>query len=331
MEWSPDQANEGDIVDQRGAGGGGGGGVDLGSVLGGVLGGGRSSGGGRGKKAGGGVMGMILVVAAMFILPKLLGGGGGFDLNSMPNLDGIPQVSSGAIEEQGKTGDVSIPPEADPDLELKQFANVVITDVNDMWTEQFNAAGRDYQRTRMVLFSGGVQSGCGSASSAMGPFYCGAEGDNQVYIDLSFFKELSEKFGAAGDFAQAYVIAHEVGHHVQNELGISAEVRKIEARDPDAAEGPDGLSVRQELQADCLAGVWAHSAYQDGKLEPGDIDEALAAAAGVGDDRIQSQATGRINPEGFTHGTSAQRTAWFTTGYQSGDSDSCDTFSVNNL
>ncbi len=324
MEWSPDEADEGDIIDRR-AGGGGGSGVDLGSVLGGALGGG----GGRGKKAGGGLMGVVLMVAAIFILPKLMGGGGGFDLSTVPGLEQLPQVSSGAIESSGDPSDMSVPPDSDPDLELKQFSNVVITDVNDMWAEQFSAAGRQYQRTQMVLFASGTSSGCGNASSAMGPFYCGA--DNLVYIDLDFFRDLATRFGAAGDFAQAYVIAHEVAHHVQNELGISDEVRRIEARDPDAATGPDGLSVRQELQADCLAGVWAHSAFEEGRLEPGDIDEALAAAAGVGDDRIQRQATGSVNPEGFTHGTSAQRSAWFTTGYQSGDSDSCDTFSVNNL
>jgi predicted metalloprotease len=218
---------------------------------------------------------------------------------------------------------------------LASFAKVLITDTNDVWQDQFEKANRKYSRAKLVLFSGGVQSGCGPASAEMGPFYCPA--DSLVYIDLGFFQELDQRFGAAGDFAQAYVIAHEVGHHVQNELGISSQVRKLEQEDPDAGKGEDGLSVRLELQADCLAGIWAHSRYERGqadptkRLEDGDIDEALDAAEAVGDDSIQKASTGRVNPEGFTHGSAKQRKKWFKVGYDSGDSDKCDTFSADPL
>lgn len=330
MEWDKDEANASDIVDRRGAGGGGVGGLGAGGLggLGGILGGML---GGRGRK--GGVVGVLIVLAATFLLPRILAGSG-FDVsNAGLDLPGVP--SGGQLPGLGDATDASLPAAADPNPELTQFANVLITDTNDIWQEQFDAAGKNYDRTKLVLFTGGVTSACGRASAAMGPFYC--PGDNLVYIDLSFFEELASRFGAAGDFAQAYVIAHEVGHHVQDQLGISDQVRRIEQDDPDAAAGPDGLSVRTELQADCLAGVWAHTRYERGqsdptkRLEDGDIEEALAAAAGVGDDSIQEAATGRVDPEGFTHGTSAQRQRWFTTGYDTGDSERCDTFSVDEL
>jgi len=325
MEWDKDEADASDVIDRRGAPGGGGGGPDLGAVLGGALGGGGA------RK--GGLMGVVVLVLAAFILPKLLGGGG-FDVsNSGLNLPGMP--SGGQLPGTGDSTDASLPASDDPNPELTQFANVIITDTNDVWEQQFADAGRRYDRTKMVLFTGGVDTACGSASSAMGPFYC--PGDQLVYIDLSFFQELATRFGAAGDFAQAYVIAHEVGHHVQDELGISAQVRELEQQNPGSADGPGGLSVRTELQADCLAGVWAHSRYERGESDPtkrlddGDIDEALAAASGVGDDSIQESATGRVNPDAFTHGTSEQRSRWFKKGYDSGDSEDCDTFSVDEL
>jgi hypothetical protein len=176
----------------------------------------------------------------------------------------------------------------------------------------------------MVLFREAVRSACGIAGSATGPFYC--PGDAKVYLDLSFFDELRRRFGAPGDFAQAYVIAHEVGHHVQNLLGIEREVRRLQADRPDAA---NDLSVRMELQADCLAGVWGHSTAQRGILEEGDVEEGLNAAAAIGDDRIQRQMQGYVQPESFTHGSSQQRVEWFRKGLSTGDPDACDTFSSN--
>ncbi|MCB1283237.1 MAG: zinc metallopeptidase [Microthrixaceae bacterium] len=325
MEWDPKEADTGDIIDRRGAASSGGGGLGgLGSILG-------------GGKAKGGLAGVVIALVAAFLIPALSGGGGGsgidlsgLGLDNLPGLDGME-----AMPANGDAADVSIDPASDPDRELKEFANVVVTDSNDFWEEQFAAAKIPYDRTKMVLFSGAVRSGCGSADSAMGPFYCPA--DKLVYIDLSFFEELASRFGAPGDFAQAYVIAHEVGHHVQNELGVMDQVAKAEQRDPGARSGATGLSVRTELQADCFAGVWAHSRYERGQADPtkrlddGDIEEALSAAEGVGDDTLQRQATGRVNPEGFSHGTAEQRQKWFTTGYDSGDPDRCDTFSADRL
>jgi len=190
------------------------------------------------------------------------------------------------------------------------------------WQEQFAAAGRDYPPTQLVLFEDFVSTACGDATSEVGPFYCPV--DQLVYLDLGFFRELATRFSAPGDFAQAYVIAHEFGHHVQNVTGISDRVRQAQQSNP---EQQGELSIRLELQADCLAGIWGHSTFEEGILESGDLAEALAAAAAVGDDRIQAQASGRINPETWTHGSSEQRTEWFLRGFQSGDPDACDTFS----
>lgn len=325
MEWDADEADAGDLIDRRGGGASGGAlGGGMGAILGGLL-------AGRGRK--GGMFGTLLVLAAVIVLPRLLSGGG-FDI-STAGLDRLPDLGSGGqLPGIGDAGDASLPA-GDPDPELTTFANVLITDTNDIWQEQFAAAGRPYDRAPLVLFDGSVSSGCGSATAAVGPFYCPA--DERVYIDLSFFDQLAGRFGAGGDFAQAYVIAHEVGHHVQNELGIMAQVRRLEQEDPDASEGADGLSVRTELQADCLAGVWAHSRYERGQADPskrlddGDIAEALRAAEGVGDDSIQRSATGRVDPDSFTHGTSEQRRRWFTRGYDSGDSRRCDAFSADSL
>ena len=196
-------------------------------------------------------------------------------------------------------------------------------DINDFWAARFNqAGGTGYRVTTVNVFTGVVQTGCGNATSDVGPFYCPA--DQQVYLDVAFFRDLDQRFRAPGDFAQAYVVAHEIGHHVQNVTGIFAQVDRAKRADPGQA---NELSIRTELQADCLAGVWGHSTYERGLLESGDLEEGLAAAAAVGDDRIQSQATGQINPETWTHGSSEQRTKWFRRGFDSGDPASCDTFS----
>jgi predicted metalloprotease len=209
---------------------------------------------------------------------------------------------------------------------MEEFVGFVVQNVQDSWAQLFSEAGQQYQPTVLVLFDGATTSGCGNASARTGPFYCPA--DAKVYLDLSFFRELQERFGAPGDFAQAYVIAHEVGHHVQNVLGISDEVRAEQQASPDDA---NELSVRLELQADCLAGVWGHAAAEQEILEPGDLEEGLAAAAAIGDDRLQAQATGQVNPDTWTHGSSEQRQDWFSRGFEQGDVESCDTFSENQV
>ncbi|NNL57283.1 MAG: zinc metallopeptidase, partial [Pseudomonadales bacterium] len=201
-------------------------------------------------------------------------------------------------------------------------------DTETTWHEIFRSKGYTYEEPKLVLFSGAVQSACGFAKAAMGPFYC--PGDKKVYIDLSFYNDLKARHGAPGDFAQAYVVAHEVGHHIQTILGISSKVQQQKQRLGKAEANQ--LSVRQELQADCLAGVWGyHADKARNMLESGDIDEALTAAAAIGDDRLQKQARGYVTPESFTHGSSEQRIRWFKTGFASGDIDSCDTFSVARL
>jgi predicted metalloprotease len=250
---------------------------------------------------------LILIVAVVIGLQMC--GGAAFDI---PGLD-LPQAPV-----QGE----SIPPEADPDADLVNFVEFVVDDVQTVWDSQFRRAGDQYEFADLILFEQGVDTGCGPASSDVGPFYCPA--DSQVYIDLDFFRELRRRFGAPGDFAQAYVIAHEYGHHVQNLLGISDEVNRLQQADPDQA---NELSIRMELQADCLAGVWGYTTQERGILEPGDLQEGLGAAAAVGDDRIQGQATGTTNPETWTHGSSEQRQEWFSKGFETGDPDSCNTFS----
>ncbi len=209
---------------------------------------------------------------------------------------------------------------------LVEFVSFVLDDAQGVWTEQFRGLGQEYQRAKLVLFTDAVRSGCGHAEQAMGPFYCPA--DTKVYIDLGFYRELQSRFGAPGDFAQAYVIAHEIGHHVQNLLGIEGRMREAQQRRPDQAKA---LSVRMELQADCFAGVWGHSTTQRNLLDQGDVDEGLGAAAAVGDDRIQEQATGRVNPESWTHGSAEQRMRWFRRGLQSGRVADCDAFAARSL
>ncbi|MGH7469310.1 MAG: KPN_02809 family neutral zinc metallopeptidase [Longimicrobiales bacterium] len=211
---------------------------------------------------------------------------------------------------------------APPADEMGEFVSVVLGYTEDTWNELFAAEGQKYPQPQLVLFSGAVQSACGITQSAVGPFYCPRDGS--VYIDLEFYRDLRDRFGAPGDFAQAYVIAHEVGHHVQNVSG-SME-RTMPGR-----SGPGSAAVRVELQADCYAGVWGHHARRRNLLEPGDMEEALNAAAAIGDDRIQRKTQGQVVPESFTHGTSEQRSRWFKRGFETGDPRQCDTFSATDL
>jgi predicted metalloprotease len=218
--------------------------------------------------------------------------------------------------------------QTEEDRQLAEFVSVVLADTEDTWNQIFRENGRSYAEPSLVLFSGAVQSACGFAEAAMGPFYC--PGDGKVYIDLSFYRDLKKKMNAPGDFAQAYVIAHEVGHHVQNLVGIMGQMDSM--RRQLSKTEYNRLMVRLELQADCFAGLWAHHADRARKVvEPGDIDEALNAASQIGDDRLQKQQRGYITPDSFTHGTSAQRVRWFQQGYQSGKMGSCDTFNAASL
>jgi predicted metalloprotease len=256
----------------------------------------------------GGGIGIVLLLVVVFAFQLCSGGGFGIPGDPLDDLGGA-QAPAGASGPE-------------PQDRPAQFVDAVFDDVQIMWEQDvFGPAGRRYEDTSIVLFTDRTGSGCGVASSATGPFYCPADG--LVYLDLGFFRELERRFGAPGDFAQAYVIAHEVGHHVQTLLGTNAAVQRESRENPELA---NELSVRLELQADCFAGVWAASVYERGILEPGDIAEGLAAAEAVGDDRIQEQTQGRLDPETFTHGTSEQRSTWFRRGLDSGDPASCDTF-----
>ncbi len=209
------------------------------------------------------------------------------------------------------------------ETEQVAFVKAILADTEDTWQKLFAEAGRKYEYPRLVLYRGAIQSACGTGRSAMGPFYC--PGDHRVHLDLGFFDELARRHGAPGDFAQAYVIAHEIGHHVQTLLGTSARVQKARRSLGEAAG--NRLSVRQELQADCYAGIWAHHANRSRQLlEKGDMEEGLTAANAIGDDRLQREATGRVSPDSFTHGTSGQRVRWFSRGYKQGTLNACDTF-----
>jgi uncharacterized protein len=272
-----------------------------------------------GKAGGGlGILGVLIALAFTFF-----GGGGGsggfnlpIDINQLPGVQGAP-AGGGTAAHAPATDDET------------QFIAFVIDDVQQAWQAIFQQAGRQYQPTRVVLFDGQTSTGCGAADSSVGPFYCPA--DRLVYLDAGFFRELASRFQVegseqAGSFAQAYVIAHEVGHHIQNLLGVSDQVNQKQQRDPGNA---GEWSIRLELQADCFAGVWGHAAYGEGLVDQADIDQAIDAAQAVGDDRIQEQTTGRIDREHWTHGSSAQRAKWFRTGFDSGQTDRCDTFSVD--
>jgi predicted metalloprotease len=232
-----------------------------------------------------------------------------------------PALSTEETGGGAPTEDFATTPEEE---QLADFMSFVLDDLQATWRQILPRAGTEYQDARMVLFREAVRSGCGMAPAAAGPFYCPA--DQRVYLDLSFFVELDQKFGAPGDFAQAYVIAHEIGHHVQNLLGIEREVRRLQSQNPQAV---NELSVRMELQADCFAGVWGSSTAQRGILESGDVEEGLDAAAAIGDDRIQEQMQGYVHPDSFTHGSSDQRVGWFRKGLSTGDPEACDTFGAS--
>lgn len=234
-----------------------------------------------------------------------------------------------AVQSSRPAGQSSEPYQASPEeQEQAEFVAVVLADTEDVWTQVFKERGQTYQKPKLVLFSGMVQSACGYAQAAMGPFYC--PGDRKVYIDLAFYKDLQKQLHSPGDFARAYVVAHEIGHHVQKLLGISDQVDQ--ARRQLSKKDFNKVSVRLELQADCFAGVWTNRADRmRGILEPGDIEEALNAASNIGDDRLQKQAKGYVTPDSFTHGSSAQRVRWFNQGYQAGDINSCNTFEARSL
>ncbi len=266
------------------------------------------------KTVGGGLGTIVLVLAALYfgVDPTVFLGSGGTTPASMgPGPQGQPQspaLRSGAEDE------------------LKQFVSVVLADTEDTWHDLFQQLDARYREPKLVLFSGATRSACGLGQAAMGPFYCPE--DQKVYIDLAFYDELRSQYGAPGDFAQAYVIAHEIGHHVQNLLGISDEVQSARQR-VSKTQGNE-LSVRLELQADCLAGVWAHHADRARNiLEVGDAEEALRAAAAIGDDRLQKQARGYVTPDSFTHGSSEQRMRWFRRGLERGELAACDTFAAD--
>ncbi len=291
MRWREGRRSQ-NVEDHRGQGGGGGGGM-----------------GGFGMKFG---LGTIILIAVAYFLgidPRLVMGVMGGIQGSAP-VETAP-VQTGAPTDEG--GD---------------FMSVVLADTEDTWGQLFAASGSQYSPPRLRLFEGGTRSGCGSASSDAGPFYCPA--DQRVYVDLQFFRELSQRFQAPGDFAQAYVIAHEVGHHVQHLIGVADRVRAAQQRS--SQEEQNALQVRMELQADCFAGIWAHHAQRSRQiLEEGDLEEALAAAAAVGDDLIQKRTQGYVVPESFTHGTAEQRQQWFARGLKSGQVEACDSFSARSL
>ena len=290
MKWRRDKMSR-DIIDRRGA---------------------PRMGGGRGLAIGGlGIPGLLILALVFFLNGGFSSGGTSIDVPFDDMQGGDPR---GEAPLEGP----------DPDERLSRFVSFVLDDVQNFWEDTFAGSGREYRRAKLVLFETGTNSGCGGATEQIGPHYCPP--DENVYLDLDFFKDLRSDFGAPGDFAQAYVLAHEIGHHVQHVTGINEQVRSEQEADRDQA---NELSIRLELQADCLAGVWAFTAYERDLLGSGDLREGLDAAAAVGDDRIQEEATGSIDRESWTHGSSEQRVRWFTTGYEDGDPNACDTFSVD--
>ena len=283
MKWTPGGMSR-NVEDRRGQGGGG-----------------FRMGGGMGI---GGVL-IALVLSLIFGGDIFSGGGDG----GAPPPGTTTETSPGALQQT---------PEEN---ERAQFMSFVLDDAQQVWAQTLPRYGNQYREAKLVLFRQATQSGCGFAQSGMGPFYCPL--DEKVYIDLAFYDQLDRQLGAGGDFAQAYVLAHEIGHHVQHVLGTDTRVRELQQRRPNVA---NDLSVRMELQADCYAGVWGASTSQRNLLDPGDVEEGLAAAAAVGDDRLQGRSGGGVNPETFTHGTSEQRATWFRGGFSSGDPRNCDTF-----
>ena len=293
MEWRGRRQSR-NIEDRRGAGGGnpfGRGGMRLPS---------RSIRVGRG--GGGGIIFLIIAAVILWML----------GINPMQLIEGTTTSSPGG------TGQVT----TQRNDEMKQFVATVLAETEDVWNGIMQSQGRDYPEPTLVLFSGGVRSACGTASSASGPFYC--PGDRKVYIDLGFYDELASRFGASGDFAQAYVLAHEVGHHVQNLIGVLPKFNQM--RQQMSEVEANRMSVRVELQADCFAGIWGHFTAQKGLLEQGDLQEALNAARQIGDDTLQKRTQGYVVPDAFNHGTSEQRMTWFKRGFDSGKLSSCDTF-----
>ena len=275
---------------------------------------GRPSGfGGRASGFGGiplrGKAGLIMIVVVM------VAGYYGIDLTPLLGGADVPVASQQRYEPSAK------------EQQMARFTSVVLKTTEDTWQARFREMGRRYDPPRLVLYSGATSTTCGYGQSAMGPFYCPA--DTSVYIDLSFYQDMKTRLGGGGDFAQGYVIAHEVGHHVQHLLGIDREVRRLQ-QGASRTEA-NRLSVLMELQADCLAGVWGHAMREENILEPGDLESALKTAQAIGDDRLQRQSTGRVVPDSFTHGTSQQRYTWFKRGFDSGDPNTCDTFSERNL
>ena len=294
------------IEDRRSQGGG----------LGGGFGGGRPGGQFRipiGGRAGGGGLSTIIILVVLFFALKACG----IDPLQVLEEGGVLPGGGGTITQQ--TTDDGDAPASD---EMKQFVATVLAETEDVWNGIFKANGLTYEEPRLVMFSGQIRSACGFASSAAGPFYC--PGDHKVYLDTSFFRQLERQFGASGDFAQAYVVAHEVGHHVQNLTGILPKFNQMRQQMSEA--DANHMSMQVELQADCFAGVWGHFTAQKGILEQGDLEEALNAAKQIGDDTLQKKMQGYVVPESFNHGTSAQRQRWFAAGFKSGKLSDCDTF-----
>lgn len=290
MKWAG-RRQSANVDDRRGRSGGGGSGFGGFNIPGGLF----SKGG--------------IVVVIIIVVVSWIGG-----VNPLEFLQQTSNGGSNYSTEQSYTPTAS-------EQELAEFVRVVLADTEDVWNKEFS----DYRDPTLVMFTNTVQSGCGNASSSVGPFYCSA--DERIYIDLSFYSDLKNKFGAPGDFAQAYVIAHEVGHHIQHLMGISDKVHSM--RSQQSPVEANAMSVRLELQADFLAGMWAHHAdAMSNILDPGDIEEALRAASAIGDDRLQQQSQGQVTPDSFTHGTSAQRVRWFKRGYETGDMKQGDTFSI---
>jgi predicted metalloprotease len=267
----------------------------------------------------------LLIIGAICLMlginPLTLLTGEGIEIPSMPRPGPSQRDLPGMPRQQNPVG-----PAQD---DKTRFVRQVLADTEDVWENVFKAAGRTYHKPKLAVFEGGTRTGCGAGQTAMGPFYCPV--DHTVYIDLAFYEQLKRRFHAPGDFAQAYVIAHEVGHHVQTELGIADKVQARKERSRDQAE-VNALQVRMELQADCLAGVWASlNDKLKSRLEPGDIEDGLRAASAIGDDTLQRQTQGRVVPEAFTHGTSEQRVRWFKKGFDTGQTQACDTFGASNL
>jgi hypothetical protein len=268
----------------------------------------------------GGGAGLVVVLVVVAI--QIFGGGdegsGGF---------GIDDVFGTNVQAPSAEDAEGLPPDQDPQRKLFKFSDFVFNDAQATWVAIFREDNEAYERAELVVYANAVNTGgCGGATSAVGPFYCPA--DQRVYLDLSFYEDMSRQLNAPGDFAWAYVIAHEIGHHVQNLTGTNAEVERLSRQDPGAA---NELSVRLELQADCYSGIWASTVYEEGALQKGDLDEAFTASEAVGDDRLAEQAGGRVDPDSFTHGTSEQRRTWFENGYETGDPGACDTFAVEEL